>query len=158
LPVPVFTLLLASIIWRAAPRGVWIRIAAALSVLVFLVLLLMFCSELKDWADRTRPGGVLEGVKTGGRTWTGPGFPSCNAMLWGGVAGLLPLLRVRLTWILLGTAAAAFFSVLRVYQGAHWLGDVAVGFGLGVGLGAAWKVAWRRCVLRMARGEGPPAA
>ncbi len=151
LAVPLFTLVLAGIFWRAAPGRLALRLAAGVTVLFFLFLLVLLCSEMTTWIGRARPGAVLKEVQTGSRVWSGPSFPSCNGMLWGGVAGLLPLLRVRRAVAIGLLAAMAGFSVFRVYQGAHWLSDVVAGFALGLGLAAGWTAGLRRWILRDAK-------
>ncbi len=150
LPVPIFTVAIAGILWRAAPGCMKVRVATGLAVLLFLLVLVLLCSEFKDAIGRLRPGQRLEAVRTGGREWTGPSFPSCNAALWGGVTGLIPLLRAGRAICGALAGAAALFSLLRVYQGAHWLSDVLAGFALGWGLAVAWTVVLRGFVMRTA--------
>lgn len=95
---------------------------------------------LKRLIGRPRPAAALEevrpSVKTGGRHAS---MPSSHAANWFSVALVLFVYYRRSAWVTLPIAVTVGFS--RVYNGAHYPGDVLAGALLGPGYAAATLVA-----------------
>ncbi|RME83716.1 MAG: phosphatase PAP2 family protein [Zetaproteobacteria bacterium] len=89
----------------------------------------------KHLLEVPRPAAVLDGVHALGGALYAHAFPSGHAATSGAMAGAL-WLAMRGRWAGLAGLLWALAAIGRVYTGAHWPLDVAVGFAIG------WACAW----------------
>jgi undecaprenyl-diphosphatase len=124
---------LALWLWRGRKRALKVLVVAALAMgagdlLAFRVI--------KPWASRPRPSHSVAGVIVRSSVGGTYGFPSNHAVNMGAAASVLSVAYPGGAFAFAGVAALIGYS--RVYVGAHYPGDVAAGFLIGIAIGWPW--------------------
>lgn len=131
--------------WGVAPAALalwlWKGRKHALKVLVVAALAmgagdLLAFRVVKPWAARPRPSHSVSGVIVRSSVGGTYGFPSNHAVNMGAAAAVLSTAYPGAAFAFAGVAGLIGYS--RVYVGAHYPGDVAAGFLLGVAIGWPW--------------------
>ena len=135
-----------------AVRRHWAEVAV---LVIAMAIVVVGVGVIKDVVDRPRPPGGLIDTK-------GSGFPSGHAAYSAVYPSLAVAFVVRLrpgltsssAIVVVGIILAATIGLTRVYLRAHYLSDVAAGWGLGVSAFAACAMV--ALVVGHLRQNGPP--
>lgn len=115
--------------WIARSTGDHTKVAAALWTPLGALVALAINQPIVNGVREARPYTVLPTMSLLAHRSSDYSFPSDHAVMAGAVAGGLFLVNRRLG--ILAALAALLMAFARVYIGAHWPGDVAVGLALG---------------------------
>lgn len=146
--VPATVVLAVLLLWKGGRRGiVFVLVLGACLGLANELLV----EPLKAWVQRPRPFVALpDTILRVGRGSPYASMPSGHALLAGVTGSVVFWYYRRVAWVVVPVVAGVALS--RVYNGVHFPGDIAVGFGLGIGFSAAflWAAerAWRRAAPR----------
>jgi 4-amino-4-deoxy-L-arabinose transferase-like glycosyltransferase/membrane-associated phospholipid phosphatase len=145
--VPLVLLALAALVWRGGARG---RICAALLVLGWCVGDWVIADAIKHGVARPRPFEHFPDARVLVGRSASFSMPSSHAMNWFSATIIAFIFYRRSIYYMLPLALLVGFS--RIYNGAHYPGDVLAGAMLGAGCGAGlvwsadalWQWAGRR--------------
>ncbi len=140
--VVAFAVLLVWSWWIARARRDLAVMAAALWAPVGMLIAVGLNQPLGNWVHEARPYTSLRHVEVLVARSSDFSFPSDHAVMAGAVAAGVWLVSRRLG--LLSTVAALLMGFARVYVGAHYPGDVAIGLVFGAVVTLLGYVALRR--------------
>lgn len=133
--------------WRSRSQGDLSSVAAALWAPAGTLLAVGLNQPLGNWVGEPRPYTTLPHIEVLVARSSDFSFPSDHAVMAGAVAAGVWLVSRRLG--VLAAAGAVLMGFTRVYVGAHYPGDVAVGLLFGAAITLIGYVALRPAGERM---------